>query len=448
MYVSASQVRRFALRKGDFVKGQTRPPASNEKYPALLRVDEINDMTPDAAAQPRRASRTSRRCSRTSSSSLELLDDPSLLTGRIVDLLSPIGKGQRGLIVSPPKVGKTTIMKQIVGAIERNNPEVHLMVLLVDERPEEVTDMKRHVQRGEVIASTFDRPSDEHTHVSELTIERAKRLVELGKDVTILLDGITRLARAYNLAAPASGRIMSGGIDAGALYPPKRFFGAARNVEEGGSLTIIATALVDTNSKMDEHIFEEFKGTGNWELKLDRKLAERRLFPAIDVNSSSTRHEELLFTRDQLAQVWKLRRVLNALAQEGSSAPGLELLIDKLRTTKSNDEFLAEIAKAPDPRAVTPATAREYRGVVGRTRTPFLDWTDHEDRHPPHVHRVQGALLVRQRVRDPLDRQRAPRGAVLGVPPLLHGQAEARGHRWSRRALQQAVREEEVAPRR
>jgi transcription termination factor Rho len=207
--------------------------------------------------------------------------------------------------------------------------------------------MKRHVQRGEVIASTFDRPSDEHTHVSELTIERAKRLVELGKDVTILLDGITRLARAYNLAAPASGRIMSGGIDAGALYPPKRFFGAARNVEEGGSLTIIATALVDTNSKMDEHIFEEFKGTGNWELKLDRKLAERRLFPAIDVNASSTRHEELLFTRDQLNQVWKLRRVLNALAQEGSSAPGLELLIDKLKTTKSNDEFLAEIAKAP-----------------------------------------------------------------------------------------------------
>ena len=348
VYVSASQVRRFALRKGDYLKGQTRPPASNEKYPALLRVDEISGMSPDAARnRPRFEDLTplfpDERLR------LELLEDPSLLTGRIVDLLSPIGKGQRGLIVSPPKVGKTTIMKQIVAAIERNNPEVHLMVLLVDERPEEVTDMRRHVQRGEVIASTFDRPSDEHTHVSELTIERAKRLVELGKDVVILLDGITRLARAYNLAAPASGRIMSGGIDAGALYPPKRFFGAARNVEEGGSLTIIATALVDTNSKMDEHIFEEFKGTGNWELKLDRKLAERRLFPAIDVNASSTRHEELLFTRDQLNQVWKLRRVLNALAQEGSSAPGLELLIDKLKTTKSNDEFLAEIAKAPTP---------------------------------------------------------------------------------------------------
>ena len=348
VYVSASQVRRFALRKGDFIKGATRPPASNEKYPALLRVDEINALDVEAAKnRPRFEDLTplfpDERLS------LELLDDPTLLTGRIVDLLSPIGKGQRGLIVSPPKVGKTTIMKQIVAAIERNNPEVHLMVLLVDERPEEVTDMRRHVQRGEVIASTFDRPSDEHTLVSELTIERAKRLVELGKDVVILLDGITRLARAYNLAAPASGRIMSGGIDAGALYPPKRFFGAARNVEEGGSLTIIATALVDTNSKMDEHIFEEFKGTGNMELKLDRKLAERRLFPAIDVNASSTRHEELLMDRDELNQVWKLRRVLNALAQEGSSAPGLELLIDKLKTTKSNDEFLAEIAKAPTP---------------------------------------------------------------------------------------------------
>ena len=346
VYVSASQVRRFALRKGDFIKGQTRPPASNEKYPALLRVDEINALPPEAAKNRVRFEDLTPLFP-DERLSLEILDDPSLLTGRMVDLLSPIGKGQRGLIVSPPKVGKTTIMKQIVAAIEHNNPEVHLMVLLVDERPEEVTDMRRHVKRGEVIASTFDRPSDEHTHVSELTIERAKRLVEMGKDVTILLDGITRLARAYNLAAPASGRIMSGGIDAGALYPPKRFFGAARNVEEGGSLTIIATALVETNSKMDEHIFEEFKGTGNMELKLDRKLAERRLFPAIDVNASSTRHEELLFDRHQLSQVWKLRRVLNALAQEGSAASGLELLIDKLKTTKSNDEFLDEIAKAP-----------------------------------------------------------------------------------------------------
>jgi transcription termination factor Rho len=279
---------------------------------------------------------------------LELRDAPLELTGRIIDLIAPIGKGQRGMIVSPPKAGKTTIMKQIVASIERNNPECHVMVLLVDERPEEVTDMKRHVLRAEVVSSTFDRPSDEHCHVAELTIERAKRLVELGKDVVVILDGITRLARAYNLAAPASGRIMSGGIDAGALYPPKRFFGSARNVEEGGSLTIIATALVETNSKMDEHIFEEFKGTGNMELRLDRRLSERRIFPAIDVDASSTRHEELLFDRQQLNQVWKLRRVLHALEGDNEkSGKGLELLIDKLRTTRSNDEFLAEIAKAP-----------------------------------------------------------------------------------------------------
>jgi transcription termination factor Rho len=257
------------------------------------------------------------------------------------------------MIVSPPKAGKTTIMKQIVHAIERNNPECHVMVLLVDERPEEVTDMKRHVLRAEVISSTFDRPSDEHCHVAELTIERAKRLVEMGQDVVIILDGITRIARAYNLAAPATGRIMSGGIDAGALYPPKKFYGAARNVEEGGSLTIIATALVETNSKMDEHIFEEFKATGNMELRLDRRLADRRIFPAIDVESSGTRHEELLFDRGQLQQVWKLRRVLGALdadrGGDGPSGKGLELLIEKLRTTRTNAEFLSEIAKAPAP---------------------------------------------------------------------------------------------------
>jgi transcription termination factor Rho len=274
---------------------------------------------------------------------VELLDNPMEITGRIVDLLAPIGKGQRGLIVSPPKAGKTTILKQIVFSIERNDPEVHLMVLLVDERPEEVTDMRRHVQRGEVVASTFDRPSEEHTQVAELVIERAKRLVEMGRDVVVVLDGITRLARAYNLAAPASGRILSGGVDSTALYPPKRFFGAARNIEEGGSLTIIATALIETGSKMDEVIFEEFKGTGNMELRLDRRLAERRIYPAIDVEQSSTRHEELLYTRGQLNQIWKLRRVLSAL--EGGA--GLELLTDKLRTTKTNEEFLTDIAKAP-----------------------------------------------------------------------------------------------------
>ncbi|MCU1426791.1 MAG: transcription termination factor Rho, partial [Actinomycetia bacterium] len=341
-YVSASQVRRFSLRKGDYVKGATRPPASNEKYPALMRVDTINEMTPDEARGRVRFEDLTPLFP-DERLRLELADNPTENTGRIIDLISPIGKGQRGLVVSPPKAGKTTILKQIVYAIERNNPEVHLMVLLVDERPEEVTDMRRHVQRGEVVASTFDRPSDEHTQVAELTIDRAKRLVELGRDVVIVLDGITRLARAYNLAAPASGRIMSGGVDSSALYPPKKFFGAARNIEEGGSLTIIATALIETGSKMDEVIFEEFKGTGNMELRLDRRLAERRIYPAIDVEASSTRHEELLFDRMALQQVWKLRRVMNAL--EGGA--GLELLIDKIRTTKSNDQFLSEIAKAP-----------------------------------------------------------------------------------------------------
>ncbi|HXY94991.1 MAG TPA: transcription termination factor Rho [Acidimicrobiia bacterium] len=344
VYVSASQVRRFALRKGDYVRGSSRPQASNEKYPALLRVDEINGMTPDDARnRPKFEDLTP--LFPDSRLSLELADEPQEILGRIVDLISPIGKGQRGMIVSPSKAGKTTILKQFVHAVERNNPEVHLMVLLVDERPEEVTDMRRHVLRGEVVASTFDRPADEHTQVAELAIERAKRLVEMGTDVVIVLDGITRLARAYNLAAPTSGRIMSGGVDSTALYPPKKFFGAARNVEEGGSLTIIATALIESGSRMDEVIFEEFKGTGNMELRLDRHLAERRIYPAIDVEASSTRHEELLFDRQQLQQVWKLRRVLNAL-EEGK---GLELLIDKIRTTKSNDEFLSEIAKAPTP---------------------------------------------------------------------------------------------------
>ncbi|HEV2310616.1 MAG TPA: transcription termination factor Rho [Acidimicrobiia bacterium] len=346
VYVSASQVRRFALRKGDFLDGFSRPQASNEKYPALLRVDSINGMTPDAARdRPRFEDLTA--LFPDEKLRLELGDNPLETTGRIIDLVSPVGKGQRGLIVSPPKAGKTTILKQLVYSIERNNPEVHLIVLLVDERPEEVTDMRRHVLRGDVVSSTFDRPAEEHTTVAELAIERAKRLVEQGTDVVVVLDGITRLARAHNLAAPASGRILSGGVDSTALYPPKRFFGAARNIEEGGSLTIIATALIDTGSRMDEVIFEEFKGTGNMELRLDRRLAERRIYPAIDVEQSSTRHEELLFERNQLNQVWKLRRVLNALDGDSSGGKGLELLLDKLRSTKSNDEFLAEVAKAP-----------------------------------------------------------------------------------------------------
>jgi transcription termination factor Rho len=349
VYVSVKQARQFGLRKGDYLKGASRPASRNEKNPALLRIDSVNETDPEQARN-RRKFEDLTPLFPDEKLKMELADDPSNMTNRIIDLISPIGKGQRGLIVSPPKAGKTTIMKNIARAVEINSPEVKLIVLLVDERPEEVTDMKRWLLRGEVAASTFDRPSDEHTVVAELTIERAKRMVEMGEDVVIILDGITRLARAYNLAAPASGRIMSGGIDAGALYPPKKFFGAARNIEEGGSLTILATALVETGSRMDEHIFEEFKGTGNMELRLDRKLSERRIYPAIDVDASSTRHEELLFARNQLNMVWKLRRVLSGLSGGeggGNTGAGLELLIDRMKTFKSNDEFLAEVAKAP-----------------------------------------------------------------------------------------------------
>jgi transcription termination factor Rho len=346
VYVSVKQVRQFGLRKGDHVTGASRPANRNEKNPALLRIDQVNGRDPEGA----RNRPVFEDLTPLFPDTRLRLEDPTMQTGdmttRIVDLISPIGKGQRGLIVSPPKAGKTTIIKQIVRAIERNNPEVHLMVLLVDERPEEVTDMRRWTT-GEVIASTFDRPADEHTQLAELVIERAKRLVEDGGDVVIVLDGITRLARAYNLAAPATGRVMSGGVDSGALYPPKKFFGAARNVEEGGSLTIIATALVETGSRMDEVIFEEFKGTGNMELRLDRHLAERRVYPAIDVDGSSTRHEELLFDRKELQQVWRVRRALNALSADGgSNAAALERLLDGLRQYKSNAEFLAEAAKA------------------------------------------------------------------------------------------------------
>jgi transcription termination factor Rho len=345
VYVSVKQTRQLGLRRGDFLEGASRPANRGEKNPALLRIDKVNGLDPEAARdRPRFEDLTplfpDERLR------LEREDLPLDMTSRIVDLIAPIGKGQRGLIVSPPKAGKTTVMKTIAQSIEHNNPEVHLMVLLVDERPEEVTDMRRSV-KGDVIASTFDRPSDEHTQVAELASERAKRMVEMGRDVVIILDGITRLARAYNLAAPATGRIMSGGIDTGALYPPKKFFGAARNVEEGGSLTILATALVETGSKMDEVIFEEFKGTGNMELRLDRRASEKRIYPAIDVDASSTRHEELLFERAQLQQVWKLRRVLSGLAAEGNTGAGLELLIDRMRTFPNNDVFLAEIAKAP-----------------------------------------------------------------------------------------------------
>ena len=340
VYVAAGQIRKFALRKGDVLSGPIRSPRSQEKFPALIRVEQNNGMTPEEArGRPKFASLTP--LFPDIRLRLEVSARPRNTLPRIVDLIAPIGKGQRGLVVSPPKAGKTTVLKEIAQAVTANNPECHLMVVLVDERPEEVTDMQRSV-KGEVIFSTFDRPADEHTQVSELAIERAKRLVEMGTDVVVLLDSITRLARAHNLAAPASGRILSGGVDSTALYPPKRFFGAARNIEEGGSLTIIGTALVETGSKMDEVIFEEFKGTGNMELRLDRRLADRRVYPAIDIASSGTRREELLFTPGELQQVWKLRRVLMAL-EPGAA---LELLIDKLKTSQSNADFLAEVAKS------------------------------------------------------------------------------------------------------
>jgi transcription termination factor Rho len=340
VYVSLAQVRKNGLRKGDHVTGAVRQPKDGErreKFNALVRLDSANGM---AAESGRGRPEFNKLTPLYPQDRLRLETDPGVLTTRIIDLVSPIGKGQRGLIVAPPKTGKTMIMQAIANAITHNNPECHLMVVLVDERPEEVTDMQRSV-KVEVISSTFDRPAEDHTTVAELAIERAKRLVELGHDVVVLLDSITRLGRAYNLAAPASGRILSGGVDSTALYPPKRFFGAARNIEDGGSLTILATALVDTGSRMDEVIFEEFKGTGNAELKLDRKLADKRIFPAVDVDASGTRKEEILLGSDELAITWKLRRVLHALDQQQA----IELLLDKMKQTKSNAEFLLQIQK-------------------------------------------------------------------------------------------------------
>ncbi|MFI5532677.1 transcription termination factor Rho [Kitasatospora sp. NPDC051853] len=341
VYVSLAQVRKNGLRKGDAITGAVRQPRDGErreKFNAMVRLDSVNGTDPD---QARNRPEFGKLTPLYPQERLRLETDPGILTTRIIDLVSPIGKGQRGLIVAPPKTGKTMIMQAIANAITTNNPECHLMVVLVDERPEEVTDMQRSV-KGEVISSTFDRPAEDHTVVAELAIERAKRLVELGHDVVILLDSITRLGRAYNLAAPASGRILSGGVDSTALYPPKKFFGAARNIENGGSLTILATALVETGSRADEVVFEEFKGTGNMELRLDRKLSDKRIFPAVDVDASSTRKDEILLGSEELAITWKLRRVLHAL----DSQQAMELLLDKLKQTKSNAEFLMQIAKS------------------------------------------------------------------------------------------------------
>jgi transcription termination factor Rho len=340
VYVSLSQVRKNGLRKGDVIEGAVRQPHDGErreKFNALVRLDKVNGLDPEKSiGRPE----FSKLVPLYPQDRLRLETDAGNMTTRIIDLICPIGKGQRGLIVSPPKAGKTMILQSIANAITKNNPECHLMVVLVDERPEEVTDMQRTV-KGEVIHSTFDHPADDHTTVAELAIERAKRLVEMGHDVVILLDNITRLGRAYNNSAPASGRILSGGVDSTALYPPKRFFGAARNIEHGGSLTILAAALVETGSRMDEVIFEEFKGTGNMELRLRRELAEKRLFPAVDVGASSTRKEEILLPPDELKIIWQLRRVLHALEPQQA----LELLMEQMRKTKSNAEFLLQVQK-------------------------------------------------------------------------------------------------------
>ena len=346
VYVPVRMVRQWGLRKGDHVVGTARPANRNEKNPAMEVIETVNGLNlDDSKNRPLFEDLTplfpDERLR------LEQTRSPLQITPRIIDLVAPIGKGQRGLIVSPPKAGKTSIMKDIARSIEKNNPEVHLVVLLIDERPEEVTDMARSLDHGEVVASTFDRPPEEHCALAELTIERAKRMVEAGEDVVILLDGITRLARAYNMAGPSSGRLMSGGLDTAAIYPPKRFFGAARNLEEGGSLTILATALVETGSRMDEVIFEEFKGTGNMELRLDRRLAERGVFPAINIDGSSTRRPELLSERTERLQVEKLRRVLGALADsDAAPSAGIDLLVDRLKSFKTNKDFLAEIAKS------------------------------------------------------------------------------------------------------
>jgi len=339
-YMPLGMVRKYGLRKGDLVTGSIKLPREGErkeKFNPFVALETVNGQDPES--QKSRPDFT-KLTPLYPQERLRLETDPGNMTGRIVDMISPIGKGQRGLIVSPPKAGKTMIMQTIANAITDNNPEVHLMVVLVDERPEEVTDFQRTVS-GEVIASTFDRPAEDHTSISELAIERAKRLVEMGKDVVILLDGITRLGRAYNLAAPASGRILSGGVDSAALYPPKKFFGAARNIEDGGSLTILATALIETGSKMDEVIFEEFKGTGNMELRLRRDLADKRIFPAIDIDASGTRREELLMSREELAIIWKLRRVLSGMEDQAA----LEMLLKQMRKTTSNHEFLLQISR-------------------------------------------------------------------------------------------------------
>ena len=338
VYVSQTQIRRFGLRTGDRISGQIRPPKESERYYSLLRVELVNSMDPE---QARRRPNFEKLTPIFPDDQILLETEPHILPTRVVDLIAPIGRGQRGLLVSPPKAGKTMLMKAIANGITSNYEDIHLMVLLIGERPEEVTDMRRSV-RGEVIASTFDEPVEDHTKVAEMTLERAKRLVEGGQDVIILMDSITRLARAYNLDMPPSGRTLTGGIDPVALYPPKRFFGAARNIEQGGSLTIIATCLVDTGSRMDDVIYEEFKGTGNMELHLDRRLAERRIYPALDINRSSTRRDELLIAPEEMRQIWTLRRMVSMLSEN----EGTELVLNRMAKTRTNEEFLQTLSKS------------------------------------------------------------------------------------------------------
>jgi len=343
VYVSQSQVRRFALRPGDYVTGQVRAPKSGEKYYGLLQVDLVNGMDPEEARK--RPNFENQTAIFPNEQFILETADPGNLSGRLIDLVSPLGRGQRGLIVSPPKAGKTMLLQSIAEGVISNHESAHLIVVLVGERPEEVTEMRRTV-RGEVVSSTFDDPVEDHTRVAEMALERAKRLMESGRDVVILCDSITRLARAYNLEMPTSGKTLTGGMDPIALYPPKRFFGAARKAEEGGSLTIIATCLIDTGSRLDDLIYEEFKGTGNWEVHLDRKLAERRVFPAIDIARSGTRREELLLSSDTLQKVWLLRRMMSMLSSGNSQTEPTERLLERLSRTKTNEEFLSSLTTA------------------------------------------------------------------------------------------------------
>ncbi len=473
VYVSLSMVRRLGLRRGDAITGQVRQPREGErkeKFNPMVRIDTINGADPEAAKGRVEFQKLTPLYA---SERLRLETDSTNLIGRVIDIAAPIGKGQRGLIVSPSKAGKTMIMQSIANSITTNNPECHLMVVLVDERPEEVTDFERSV-KGEVISSTFDRPASDHTAVAELAIERAKRLVELGHDVVVLLDGITRLGRAYNLAAPASGRILSGGVDSAALYPPKRFFGAARNIEDGGSLTILATALIESGSKMDEVIFEEFKGTGNMEIRLRRDFADKRIFPAIDAVQSGTRREELLMSKEELSIVWKLRRVLSGPRQPAgprAAARAAQEVLEQLRVPDPGPEDDADrgrsrrqglsgkktahpaVEKAAGSRlAQCPGLPGTLDGwfrftfpVRGRPgdRTPREE--NHEEEHAPGVHRDLGDLHLRQHVHHPQHRQQRhdPLRRVLAVPPVLHRQAEDPRHRRPRRPVREALRRQD-----